>query len=364
MIEKYLKSEEKIIVALRSLYSKYGYLPYKMNKFEEYDLYAKNKDFLVGDGIITFTDTNGKLLALKPDVTLSIIKNASDARGIKNKVYYNENVYRISGNTREFEEIMQMGLECIGDIDLYDMYETLCLAMKTLNTVSSDYVLEISHMGILSALLNSISANDNFKSEIAECIKKKSAHEISAICQKYGVDDEKAQMLSSFVGIYGSPKSVFERLDSFKANNELELAVNELKSLIKMLEGTEDFDNIRIDFSIVNDMNYYNGIVFNGFIKGIFESVLFGGRYDKLLEKMGKTSSGVGFAIYTNLLEKICFDKKEYDVDMLILYSDKSDLNKVQKAVDTFISEGKSVSAQKSIPKKLRYKELINMEAK
>ena len=102
MSETILKQEERVAFALRALYRKYGYLPYNMSKFEPYDLYSSNKDFLVGDGVITFNDTNGKLLALKPDVTLSIIKNA----GAENcKVYYHENVYRISGATKEFKEL-------------------------------------------------------------------------------------------------------------------------------------------------------------------------------------------------------------------------------------------------------------------
>ena len=85
-----LKSDERAILTLRSIYKQYGYMPYKMSKFEEYDFYIKNKDFLLSDRIITFNDTNGKLLALKPDVTLSIIKNADDTPGTKHKVYYNE----------------------------------------------------------------------------------------------------------------------------------------------------------------------------------------------------------------------------------------------------------------------------------
>ena len=70
-----LRNDEKAVFELRSLYSKYGYSRYRMSKFEEYDLYVRNKDFLISDNIITFTDTDGKLMALKPDVTLSIIKN-------------------------------------------------------------------------------------------------------------------------------------------------------------------------------------------------------------------------------------------------------------------------------------------------
>ena len=88
-----LKFDEKIVYSLRSLYGKYGYAQYKMNKFEEYDLYVKNKDFLISDSVITFTDTNGRLMALKPDVTLSIIKNSKDIAGMVQKFYYNENKY-------------------------------------------------------------------------------------------------------------------------------------------------------------------------------------------------------------------------------------------------------------------------------
>ncbi|MBR4845925.1 MAG: ATP phosphoribosyltransferase regulatory subunit, partial [Bacteroidaceae bacterium] len=101
------RREEQAVFALRELYETYGYAPYKMSKFEEYDLYVRNKDFLISDGIITFTDTDGKLMALKPDVTLSIIKNSKDRPGCVRKVYYNENVYRVSEDAHCFKEIMQ-----------------------------------------------------------------------------------------------------------------------------------------------------------------------------------------------------------------------------------------------------------------
>ena len=102
--ERILKSEELAVYKLRALYTKYGYRPYKMSKFEEYDLYGRNKDFLVSDRVITFTDTDGRLLALKPDVTLSIIKNTKG--GEKQKVCYNENVYRVPGGRGQFKEII------------------------------------------------------------------------------------------------------------------------------------------------------------------------------------------------------------------------------------------------------------------
>ena len=114
--DQLLKNEERAVIALRALYQSYGYLPYKMSRFEEYELYARNKDFLLSDRVITFTDTNGRLMALKPDVTLSILQKGEENPGCKRKVCYNENVYRVSRRSGQFKEIMQTGLECIGDV--------------------------------------------------------------------------------------------------------------------------------------------------------------------------------------------------------------------------------------------------------
>ncbi len=361
MIEKYLKGEEKIILSLRSLYSKYGYLPYKMNKFEEYDLYAKNKDFLVSDSIITFTGTNGKLLALKPDVTLSIIKNATDEKGTKSKVYYSENVYRISGGTKEYKEIMQMGLECIGDIDLYDTYEVVSLAKSSLEAISSDYVLEISHMGIISALLSKIGAGEEFSKKALECIEKKSTHALSALCLEHQISDTDKDLICELATLYGTPRAVIEKLEKMKVNDEFALYTNELKEIYSLLESDLSCDKIRFDFSIVNDMNYYNGIVINGYINGICECVLYGGNYDKLLHKMGKKCSGTGFAIYTDLLSSLDEKSNAYDVDALVLYSEKTAPLTLKSTVDKLVSEGKSVSTQRAIPKKLRYREKIEI---
>ena len=117
-----LENGEKLIFALRQLYAQQGYKRYQMSKFEEYDLYARNKDFLVSDNVITFTDTTGKLLALKPDVTLSIIKGDKDNPETTKKVFYNENVYRVSKGSGSFQETMQTGVECFGNVEKEEKY--------------------------------------------------------------------------------------------------------------------------------------------------------------------------------------------------------------------------------------------------
>ena len=143
-----LRGDERAGILLRELYGRHGYLPYHMSKFEPYDLYARNKRFLVSENVLTFTDTDGRLMALKPDVTLSIVKNLPDTGGASQKVCYQEHVYRAGAGG--WREIMQTGLECIGRIDLPAMGEVLSLAAESLALLGPDYLLDIGRMGIVS----------------------------------------------------------------------------------------------------------------------------------------------------------------------------------------------------------------------
>ncbi|MBE6916203.1 MAG: hypothetical protein E7471_06205 [Ruminococcaceae bacterium] len=351
-----LKHEEKAVFALRSLYQTYGYSQYKMSKFEEYDLYVRNKNFLVSDNIITFTDTDGKLMALKPDVTLSIIKNSKDVPGCVEKVYYNENVYRVSKGTHSYKEIMQTGLECIGDIDNYSIYEVLMLAAESLALVSSEYVLDVSHLDIVAEVMESVGVSDEAKREILKCIGEKNLHGISAICEGEGKDGEKLRRL---VSTYGAPKQVLPVLRELVGESA---ALMQLEQILDALTASGMGDKIQIDFSVINDMNYYNGFVFKGFINGLASGVLSGGQYDNLMSKMGRKSRAIGFALYLDLLEQLEQNDREYDVDAVILYEDGCDLAALNGAVRLLTANGKSVMAQKSVPEKLHYKQLLKLQ--
>ena len=362
--EKSLRSEEKAIFALRSLYRGYGYLPFKMSKFEEYDYYVKNKEFLVGDGVITFNDTNGRLLALKPDVTLSIIKNTKDEKGVKEKVCYSENVYRVSGRTHRYKEIMQTGLECIGDLDRYDVYEAVMLAAKSLATVEEDFMLDLSHMGILSALLDEASTDQEFRIAAIRMLGEKNTHELSAVCDAYGVSASAREKLLSLVSLYGTLSDALPRLlplcESEKAREGYEF----FAALSELLASSEYRDRIRIDFSVVNDMSYYNGVVMKGFLSGIAEGVLSGGEYGALLARMGRRSNGVGFALYLDLLEGLSTEKESYDVDVLVIYGEKTSPRDLSARIRALRSEGKRVTAQRAIPERLRYREILTLTGK
>lgn len=300
-----LDESEKIIFALRSLYSSRGYERYRMSKFEEYDLYSSNKDFLVSDSVITFTDTNGKLMALKPDVTLSIIKNNKDKPGEVQKLYYNENVYRVAKGSNSFREIMQAGLECFGAVDMDCIREVLMLAMGSLDTVSSDYMLEVSDLTILSAFIEAVPAAEEVRKELLKCFSEKNRHGIIRICEANEIGAACTEGLLELLSLYGRPDQALEGLRTLCGKKGLTDEAERLIRVIRVFEDSPYRDRILIDFSAVSDMNYYNGIIFRGFVAGIPDSVLSGGQYDKLMRKMGRRSGAVGFAVYLDKLQGI-----------------------------------------------------------
>ena len=340
---------ERALYALKGLYEGYGYSHYKMSKFEEYELYVRNKSFLVSDHIITFTDAHGSLMALKPDVTLSIVKNSPESESGVRKVYYNENVYRVPKGALSFKEIMQAGLECIGEIDKYSVAEVLTLAVKSLEAVSSDYVLDVSHMGILSILIEETGLSAKSKEALLGCIGEKNIHGIDAVCASEGKD---AALIKRLVAMKGDYK---EMLDILEGTECYEDACS-LAEILSAVGG-----KVRVDFSVTDDMKYYSGIVFKGFIKGIPTSVLSGGRYDNLMKKMGKSSGAIGFAVYLDCFARFDSNDAEYDADALIIYDDSCSVIDVLKAVESFSSKNMRAITAKSVDEGLKCREIIDL---
>ena len=331
-----------------------------MSKFEEYDLYARNKDFLISDSVITFTDTNGKLMALKPDVTLSIIKNLKDIPDCVQKVYYNENVYRISKGSHAFKEIMQAGLECFGDIDNYNICEVVSLAARSLKTISENSVLDISHLKIIENLLDCFDIDSHGKNEILKCIGEKNVHELKRVCASLGVPEESTDIIKILITTSGKPSEVLPLLEAPLIDKADISPINQFREIIEGVD--EDIrDMLRIDFSVVDDMKYYNGIVFKGYIEGIPSSVVSGGQYDRLMDRMKRKSGAIGFAVYLDTLERLGSTVKKYDVDTLLIYSESDSPCAVSAAVKALSANGSSVLACKKIPEDIKYRAAVRL---
>ncbi len=348
MTDDILMQKERAVFALRGLYRRYGYVPYKMSRFEEYDLYVRNKDFLESDKIITFSDGGGRLLALKPDVTMSIVKNAPDRPGAVQKVYYNENVYR------DYRELLQTGLECVGDLGPYEIAEAVLLAAKSLELLQGRWVLNLSHMGLVAAVLESCGLSGRGKERAMDCLRRKNTHELRQLCP----GDAAWEKLGTLAVCRGGAEAL-ERLRPVLTTDAELQALAELEQLWQTLEGS-GCGGIRLDFSVGSDMHYYSGVVFRGYLEGVPSSILSGGQYDKLARKMGKHCRAIGFAIYLDLLPE---DGREdsLDVDTVILHDGTVDTARLSAAAEEAARQG-SVLVTAALPENRRWRRLIRME--
>ena len=352
---------EQAVFSLRSLYNRYGYIQYKMSKFEEYDLYARNKDFLISDNVITFTDLNGKLMALKPDVTLSIVKNTAHRPSGLQKLYYNENVYRVSKGAQGFREIMQVGLEAIGQVDSYCISEVLQLAAKSLRCISADAIVDVSHLGLLTELMEGMGIPQEETGRILQYMGQKNLHQLSASCQALGVCDPDVAILAQLTTLSGPVRQVLPQVAQLFRGRVRECTLDGFLQILSALADTEEGTTLHIDFSVVGDLHYYNGIVFKGFILGLPTAILSGGQYDKLMTKMGRKDRAIGFALYTDLMERLAPTPQQYDVDTVLLYDENTDLKRLQSHISALNREG-SVLALQHKPETMRYRRLLKLQ--
>lgn len=324
--------------ALKQLFSSYGYVKYRMSGFEEYSLYMENRNFLISDKIITFNDLDGRLMALKPDVTLSIVKNALPEKGIA-KYYYTESVYRPDRANTEFRELTQTGLEALGEIDGFTTAETVELALKGLSLTGADHVLALSDVRFSEGLLNKFAPNAENREYLTEVISRKSLGELDDARKKGRISDEGVNALKAVITL---PQNASEALDiaaRYAFGKEAESAIKELRAIVNAFKGTRFEENIQIDFSLTGNTRYYNGILFSGYVKGVAGAVLKGGRYDKLLDTFSTGKGAIGFALYTDEIENL-FAEPSCGPDVAVVYGEGADAGELMKTMAPFREKG------------------------
>ena len=374
-----LPKDEQVPLLLRGLFEQRGYRRYRMSNFEAYDLYRENKNFLESEGIITFTDASGRLMALKPDVTMSIVKHTKpDA--VSSKLYYVENVFRLAPQSGEYREISQMGLvfrlcppagECvwrkrmvlefIGGQGGYAEAEAVELAVRSLAAIGPQSVLDVGHMGFITSLLDVLGVREEARAAALDALRAKNAHTLRAIAAESGCTEEEAGQLAALAALAGPFPETLDAARALVAAPGMADACGELQSLYDALEAVDAADTLRLDFSTLNDIDYYNGVVFKGYVRGVPRAVLAGGRYDNLMRRFGKPQPAVGFALYLGGLGRAFAEKSDYDVDTLLLYDAGQSPAQVARAVQSILKSGRSVRAEQSAPEGLRVRQTLRL---
>ena len=333
--------EDRVTHALTDLYRSYGYGRYRMEKFEPYEVYSEHKNYLKSS-VITFPDSSGRLMALRPDVTMSVVRAVAPDEELK--VYYSENVFRQERDTQEYREIRQVGLEYIGGETGYPEAETLLLAARSLACIGGPFALCISNMDLVASLLAGHAQDPEVTKRVLQAIRRHRPHTLKDLPVP-DVVREKLHMLVTLPGRAEDAVAALRRMD----DGELTAPIDELETVTGVLKEAGFGEQIRVDFSILNDTDYYNGISFAGYMDGVPKAVLSGGRYDSLLHRFGKPQGGIGFAVYLGELERRLRTRPETDADILLVCG-QAPVSGILEAVRKLTEEGHTVRACRQAP--------------
>ena len=347
-MKNYIKNMSKkdlVLLNIRKMYDSYGYKKISLPSFEEYDLYNENKDF-IDRNVLTVMSPNGKLLALRPDITLSVAKKVSKDQSLKySKIYYQENTYNLTKYVG-YEEDEQLGIELIGKESTFLDFEIINLAVKSLDIINKKSMIVLSHAGFISSVFENSDLDYEIKEQIFDCINRKNSHDIQKILKNNEhISENVKKLIYKIPELSGNLENIEKELLKYEINGNTKKILSELKQLNSLLMKFYKKSKIIFDFSVVKNLNYYNGIILQGYIEGFPNVILTGGRYDKLFEKFGVDTGAVGFAILTDGLKGYYKDTDKKDFEILIAY-DNSDFEKLVEIVNDFQKKGLRVRTE------------------
>ncbi len=337
----FLEKKEQIALSLEGIYSRFGYGKYKMNRFEEYSFYMVNEKFLEDNRIITFYDPHGKLLALKPDITMSVVKSCLKNPEKNHKMYYNESVFRVPAGSSDFQEIHQIGAEYIGQLDTYQTMELLNLATKSLAEISDSYMLCLSNMALIVSIFEDFALNIDQINQISTFMKQKNLHDLSRYLTEQQI--EGGEIFTALLQIDSDVTRGFAQLKALFPAEKYQAELSAMAQIVENLPAIIPASKVCLDFSYITNLEYYNGLIFVGYVDGVSIPVLTGGRYDKLVAKMGMgNQSALGFAVYLSAAEQIL--QNEAPIPQAIIYKPEDNVAELLKKANQLYAQGNTFS--------------------
>jgi len=281
----------------------YGYREVKTPTIELFLLFALKSGEEIRRSMYVFRDKAGREVALRPEVTPSVIRiylRKLQAEPKPIKLYYIANVFRYDepqfGRYREF---WQAGIEILGGDGLIYDAELFYLLKDYYNTIGlRNYSFKIGSMALLRALFRAWDIEENEQDYLLHLLDKKMINDVMQILQtRYSKAEP--ELLSELLKIRTRDpneliKSVGSLLDKYSEAMKAIDNIVELMDFLKMY----NIDNFYIDLGFARGLAYYNGMIFEVEVPELRISIGGGGRYDNLTKIYGGPPlSSTGFAL-------------------------------------------------------------------
>ncbi len=332
---------------LKNIFRERGYRRVMTPTIEFYDVFGASADYLPQENMYKLMDHKGRLMVLCPDGTIPIARLTATRllhMEMPLRLYYSHNVYRMANGLRgHSSEIYQCGVELIGSGSIRSDLEILEMAASSLGRISDGggYRLELCHIGYFRALINSLGADEETQEEIRRSIEQKNFASLNDLLEQFP-DNKSAIALKYLPRLFGG-EEVFDRayalFDDVSAHQSLDYLHNIYSSLQQLGLG----DKVIIDLGLVNQAEYYTGIIFRGYFNEVGEPVLSGGRYDNLLSDFGAAQPAIGFAVNVDLASSIVEKHPPLTADVLVMASEDAYLVKAIQYRNQLMAKGQIV---------------------
>ena len=294
--------QKEITDRLHTAFTDDGYHQVVTPGFEFYDVFSTAEMYYPQETMYKSTDNKGRVLVARPDSTIPIARLVCSR--LKDypmplKLYYEQKVFRNNPGLRgRSNEMLQMGVELIGDASFESDLELLALSIKALSSCDSgDVRIELGHVGIFKLLMEQLNIDSDGKAGIHQFISTKNYAALSSKLDKYE-RDQTAAILRELPKLFGG-REVFDKARNL-FNGYDEKLIEMLEYLESIYDALTDLgleESVIIDFGLVNQADYYSSLVFKGYTSKASEPVLSGGRYDNLLKDFGCDLPATGFAV-------------------------------------------------------------------
>ena len=333
--------------SLKKIFKERGYRRVMTPTIEFYDVFGASADYLPQENMYKLMDNKGRLMVLCPDGTIPIARLSATRllhMEMPLRLYYSHNVYRMANGLRgRSSEIYQCGVELIGSGSMRSDLEIMEMAAASLESISNGagYRLELCHIGYFKALMDSLGADEETREEIRRNIEQKNFASLNDLLEQFP-NNAAAAALKYLPRLFGG-EEVFEQAYALFEDASARESLDYLRNIYNSLQQLGLGDKVIIDLGLVNQAEYYTGIIFRGYFNEVGEPVLSGGRYDNLLSDFGADFPAVGFAVNVDLASSIVEKHPPLTADILVMASEDSYLVKAIQYRKQLIAKGQIV---------------------
>ena len=337
----------------------FGYHDIQTPTFEYFDVFRKEIGTIPSKDLYKFFDKEGNTLVLRPDITPSIARVAATLFGEEDlpiRLCYTGNTFiNHSNNQGRLREVTQMGAELSGDDSVEADAEMLAMVIESMQAIGiKEFQLSVGHLGFFQSLIEDAALDEEARERVIELINNRNYFGVEEYLDSIMVKRSSKEAFAALGNLVGGVE-VLAKAKNIAPNSSGIMAVKRLEKIydILALYGVEKF--VTFDLSMTGNYGYYTGIIFRGYTFGTGDAVVKGGRYDHLLEKFGKTSASIGFAIVIDELMNALIRQKIRIVytrkNAIILYDESRARDAIRLAKD-FRAKAKNTELIKKSPEK------------